>query len=156
MSERLRLALVGCGAISKYHLDGIHEGTGRIEVAAVVDTDRAKAESLAAQTGATAFTSLEDALENGDFEAVDIMLPHDLHEWAAITCLEAGKHVLLEKPMAPTLEASQRILAVADKADTAFMVAENAQYWPEIVRAAELIESALCCVRPRSEVADDA
>ena len=52
----------------------------------------------------------------------------------------AGKHVLLEKPMAPTLEGCARILAAAKAAGTVFMVAENAQYWPEIVKAQELIK----------------
>ncbi|MBT3342981.1 MAG: Gfo/Idh/MocA family oxidoreductase, partial [Gemmatimonadetes bacterium] len=71
----------------------------------------------------------------------DLMLPHDLHEQAAIQCFEAGKHVLLEKPMALELDACERILAAAKAAGTVFMVAENAQYWPEIVKAAEVIES---------------
>ena len=140
MTRRLKLALIGCGAIARYHLDGIAEGSGRIEVAAAVDTDPAKAEAVAAETGASVFTSLEEALRDGDFDAVDIMLPHDLHEWAATACLAAGRHVLLEKPMAPTLDGCDRILEAAARAGTAFMVAENAQYWPEIVRAAELIE----------------
>ncbi len=140
MTRRLKLALIGCGAISRYHLDGIAEGSGRIEITAAVDTDPDRAEAVAAETGASVFTSLEEALDAGDFDAVDIMLPHDLHEWAATACLAAGRHVLLEKPMAPTLDGCDRILEAAARAETAFMVAENAQYWPEIVRAAELIE----------------
>jgi len=71
---------------------------------------------------------------------VDLMLPHDLHESIAIAAFQAGKHVLLEKPMATTLDACERIMAAARKAGTVFMLAENAQYWPEVVKAAELIE----------------
>ena len=69
------------------------------------------------------------------------MLPHDLHEELTIQCFQAGKHVLLEKPMAPTLDACARILQVASQTDTVFMVAENAQYWPEIVQAKKLINA---------------
>ncbi|MBT6148979.1 MAG: Gfo/Idh/MocA family oxidoreductase [Gemmatimonadetes bacterium] len=141
MPDALKLAFVGCGAIARYHLDGIKEHAPRINVTAAVDLDAQKAKEYADETGGTAYTSLEEALENGDFDAVDLMLPHDLHEQAAIQCFEAGKHVLLEKPMALELDACERILAAAKAAGTVFMVAENAQYWPEIVKAAEVIES---------------
>lgn len=135
MSSKLKLAFVGCGAIARYHLDGINEHAPRIEVTAVIDLDSDKAEAYAKETGARPFRTLDEALAKGDFDAVDILLPHDLHETAAIQCFEAGKHVLLEKPMAPELDACDRILDAAKTAGTVFMVAENAQYWPEIVKA---------------------
>jgi predicted dehydrogenase len=53
--------------------------------------------------------------------------------------LEGGKHVLLEKPMAPTLDACDRILATAAHSGTVFMVAENAQYWPEVAAVRDLL-----------------
>jgi UDP-N-acetyl-2-amino-2-deoxyglucuronate dehydrogenase len=145
MTEKLRLAFVGCGAIARYHLDGINECAPRIQVTAVIDPDAERAESYAAETGAVAFSSLAEALQSDTFDAVDIMVPHDLHEALALLAFAAGKHVLLEKPMAPTLEASQRILAAADQAreqfpGLVFMVAENAQYWPEILLAKRLLE----------------
>ena len=140
MPARLKLALLGCGAISHFHIDGIRERAPRIDITAAVDTDLARAEEIAAKTGAEVFTSLEEALERGDFEAVDVMLPHDLHEWAAIQLFEAGKHVLLEKPMAPTVAACERIMAAAAKTDRVFMMAENSQYWPEVVEAKRLID----------------
>ena len=112
-----------------------------IDVTAAIDVDPARAGALADEMGAAVFPSLEDALAHGNFDAVDIMLPHDLHEEAAVRCFEAGRHVLLEKPMAPTLDACERILAAAQRAGTVFMVAENAQYWPEVARAREAIEA---------------
>ena len=141
MAAKLKLALVGCGAIARFHLDGIKEHAPRIEVSAAIDLDGDRAQACAEETGATAFTSLDEALEKGDFDAVDIMLPHDLHESSAIQCFEAGKHVLLEKPMATELDACERILAAARDAGTVFMVAENSQYWPEIVKAKEVIDA---------------
>lgn len=141
MASTLNLAFLGCGAIARYHLDGIREHTPRIRVTAAIDTDPAKAEAYAAETGGRAFTSLDEALEAGGFDAVDIMLPHDLHEAAALRCFEAGRHVMLEKPMAPSLDACDRILEAGKAAGVVFMVAENAQYWPEIVKAQEALES---------------
>ena len=141
MSNPLKLALVGCGAICRFHLDGIKESAPRIQVTAAIDTDSEKAQNIATETGAQAFTSLEKGLAQGDFDAVDLMLPHDLHEEIALQCFQAGKHVFLEKPMAPTLDGCARILAAAKEAGTVFMVAENAQYWPEIVQVRDLIHA---------------
>ena len=141
MASTLKLAFLGCGGIARFHLDGIRADAPRIAVTAAIDTDPARARALADETGAEPFSSLEEALAGGDFDAVDIMLPHDLHEDAAVRCLAAGRHVLLEKPMAPTLDACDRILAAARGAGTVFMVAENAQYWPEVVRAGEAIRA---------------
>jgi predicted dehydrogenase len=136
----LRLGFVGCGAIADWHLHAIQQGGTRIEVVVAIDPDPVRAQSIADQTGARVFGSLEDAVRAGGFDAVDVMVPHHLHEEVATEALAAGLHVLLEKPMAPTLDACDRILAAAADAGTTFMVAENAQYWPEVVLAQQLIE----------------
>ncbi|MFZ1753064.1 MAG: Gfo/Idh/MocA family oxidoreductase [Caldilineaceae bacterium] len=140
-AHKLKIALVGCGGIAQAHWKGIQAHSPRIHVTAVVDTDAQRADAMAEQTGATPFTSLADALAQGDFAAVDILLPHALHEEAATLAFAAGKHVVLEKPMAHTLESAQRILTAAKKAGTVFMVAEQAQYWPDARAVRELIES---------------
>ena len=140
MSTRLRLALVGCGAISQLHLPAIRKGAPRTEIVAVVDTDAARARAMAERTGARPFKSLDDALADGAVDAVDLMLPHHLHEGAALRCFAAGKHVLLEKPMANDVAACARILDAARRAGTVFQVAENTQYWPEVLTAKKLLD----------------
>ena len=137
---RLKLALVGCGGIAQQHLRGIQNIATRIDVVAAIDTNAESAAAIAKETGATAYTDLDTALADGDFDAVDIMLPHDLHEAAALASFSAGKHVLLEKPMSNTLESCERILAAAAKVDTVFMIAEQAQYWTDIIKAKELMD----------------
>ncbi len=141
MSDILKLAFIGCGAVARYHLDGIKAQAPRIAVTTLVDLDETRARAYATETGGRPFASLDEALVDGDFDAVDIMLPHDLHERIAIQCLEAGKHVLLEKPIAPSLEACDRVFSAAAQAPGVFMVAENSQYWPEIVEAQKHIEA---------------
>jgi predicted dehydrogenase len=136
----LRLGFVGCGAIAEWHLHAIEQGGTRIEVVAAIDPEPVRAQAIADRTGARVFGSLEDAVRAGGFDAVDIMVPHHLHEAVATEALAAGLHVLLEKPMAPTLDACDRILAAAARAGTTFMVAENAQYWPEVLMVREAIE----------------
>lgn len=141
MLDTLRIAFIGCGAIARYHLDGIHDFGDRIRVAAAVDPDLDKARVIAAETGAEVYPSLDAALKANCFDAVDIMVPHDIHEELAMQALKANKHVVLEKPIATSLDAAERIIDVARKAGTVFMVAENAQYWPEIVCAKKLIDT---------------
>lgn len=140
-ARKLKLALVGCGGIAQAHWKGIQAHSPRIQVTAVVDTDAERAAAMAEQTGATPFTSLAEALAQGDFEAVDILLPHSLHEEAAVLAFAAGKHVVLEKPMAHNLASAERIQDAARSAGTVFMVAEQAQYWPDARAVRDLIQS---------------
>src|SRR5262249_7333243 len=84
-------------------------------------------------------STLDEAIAAGGFDATLIAVPHHLHEDTATRALHAGLHVLLEKPLAPTLDACDRILAAAAATDTVFMVAENAQYWPEVLTVQRII-----------------
>ena len=140
-NDRLTMAFVGCGNIARAHWRGIRYHARRIDVTAVVDSNPASVAAMAERTGAPAFSSLTEALADGDFDAVDIMLPHDLHEQAAVQCFAAGKHVCLEKPMADNLASCERILAAAERSDTVFMIAEQAQYWTDVHKARELIDA---------------
>ena len=101
MADHVSMALVGCGNIARAHWRGIRYHAPRIRVTAAVDADIDRAEAMAARTGAKAFASLADALADGNFDAVDLMLPHDQHEAAAVECFAAGKHVVLEKTDGP-------------------------------------------------------
>jgi predicted dehydrogenase len=139
MRNTLRTAVVGCGAIAHWHLDAIERAGVPITVTAAVDPSEPHARRIADRTGGTAFASLAAALAERDFDAVLIAVPHHLHEPVAIEALRAGVHVLLEKPLAPTVEASERILAAARSTERVFMVAENAQYWPEVLTVRDLI-----------------
>jgi predicted dehydrogenase len=141
MATKIKLALIGCGGIAHAHWRGIQSHAPDIEVTACVDENEASANAFAEQTGGIPFTSLTEALATGDFDSVDLMLPHDLHEEAALQCFAAGKHVCLEKPMAHTLASAERILAAGEAHDKVFMVAEQAQYWPDVHKVAELIEA---------------
>ena len=140
-SNRVKLALIGCGNIAKAHWRGIQAHAPHIEVTAVVDINADLADEMAQRTASQAFNSLEQALAMGDFTAVDIMLPHHLHEAVALHAFAAGKHVVLEKPMAPTLVSCKRIMDAAAKAGTVFMVAEQSQYWLDALKVQQLIHA---------------
>ena len=136
----LKMALIGCGGIAEAHWKGIQRIAKRVDVTAVVDTDPSALKAMADRTGAVPYTDIDKALKRGDFDAVDIMLPHALHEYAALAAFRAGKHVLLEKPIAHTLDSAERILQVSREIRTVFMVAEQSQYWPDVIAARKLID----------------
>jgi len=143
--KSLNIALVGCGAIAEYHKRSVAVLGDRARITAVVDLDRKRANQFASEAGSgvAVFSSLQQALADGEFDAAVVMLPHDLHESAAQACFDAGKHLLLEKPMAPTLDACDRIMSAARCVETVFMVGENTHYWDIVKHAHQLIESGI-------------
>ncbi len=84
MSDQLRLAVVGCGAIAHWHLDAIDRAGVPITVTAAIDPDEAQAQRVADRTGGKAYASLAAALSHRDFDAAIIAVPHHLHEPIAI------------------------------------------------------------------------
>jgi len=136
----LRLGLIGCGAIAAWHVAAIERAALRTSIAAVVDVDADRAAALAERTGATPFVSVKEALAEDSFDACVVMVPHHLHREVAVTVLESGRHLLLEKPIASSLEDADVIVATARRHAVVFMVAENAQYWPEVLKAKALLD----------------
>ena len=106
----LRFALVGAGFIGGVHAREL-AGLDEAELVAVVDTDPAKAEALATRYGASvATTDLDAVLRRDDVDAVSICTPTGLHADGAVAALDAGKHVVVEKPLDVTLAAADRII----------------------------------------------
>jgi predicted dehydrogenase len=110
------MALIGCGRISASHLDAIHAQPSQGRLVAVVDTDMARARDVAARFGVDhAFDDPRRALDLEDVEAVCICTPNALHAEQSLMALEAGRHVLLEKPMAETLAEATAMAEAADR-----------------------------------------
>jgi len=138
--SRLRIGFIGCGGMAGVHaarLDGLGD---RMAVTAAADIDLARAEGVAARfAGANAVTDYESILD--DVDAVLIALPHHLHHVATKRCLAAGKHVLLEKPMANTEADCLDLIDSARRSDRTFMIAYNLRYNPCVIRMKELLEA---------------
>jgi UDP-N-acetyl-2-amino-2-deoxyglucuronate dehydrogenase len=132
----LKTVVIGCGRISRSHLAAVASQPDLAKLVAVVDERREQAETAAKNYGASAsYTSLDELFKkNSDFDAVVICLPNDLHAPVAIRAAEAGKHVLIEKPMANTAEEATAIAAAAKRAGIVMSVAQcrrhfNAMYY---------------------------
>ncbi|MEV5965749.1 Gfo/Idh/MocA family oxidoreductase [Kribbella sp. NPDC051952] len=106
----MKFAVVGAGVIGATHarlITSLPEGS---ELVAVVDVEGDRAEALTGKHGGEPMTDLAKACARPDIDAVSICLPSGLHADAAITALEAGKHVIVEKPLDVTLAAADRFI----------------------------------------------
>ena len=133
----LKLAVVGSGGMARAHSNHWRK-IPEVQLAAIASPDQATAHALAGAEAAELFPSLEDLLASpsgAGIDIVDICLPTPLHVPAALQALDAGKHLLLEKPMARTTADCDRIIAAAERAGTMAMVAQVVRYFPEYANA---------------------
>lgn len=115
--ERVRIAIVGAGVSGGMHASALRE-VAEAELVAVADVDRSRISAFAKKWGIPrVYERIEDMLEAPDIEAVHFCTPPFLHEPQALAALSAGKHVLIEKPIARTLSEARRIIAAARQAD---------------------------------------
>ncbi|MFI6833669.1 Gfo/Idh/MocA family protein [Kribbella sp. NPDC050241] len=106
----MKFAVVGAGVIGETHarlITSLPEGS---ELVAVVDVEADRAIALSGKYGGEPMTDLKQACARPDIDAVSICLPSGYHADAAITALEAGKHVIVEKPIDVTLAAADRLI----------------------------------------------
>ncbi|RAU93707.1 Gfo/Idh/MocA family protein [Paenibacillus sp. YN15] len=110
--KRLRIALIGCGGMAK-KIRRRYLSIPGAELALLVDTDEAEAASASEELGGVPYTSrFGDALAE-ELDMLDISTPNHLHMPQAVAALQAGKHVLIQKPLTPSVEEAERIVAVA-------------------------------------------
>ena len=140
VKERIKICLVGCGMIGRIHGQNFLKRNDEIELY-VCDVDETIAHNAADEFDAKGvFTEYEQVLRDDRIDAVDICLPHHLHEPFAISAFEAGKHFFLEKPIANSLAQCDSIIEAAQNTGLVFAVSENFRFEPAIRRAIELID----------------
>jgi UDP-N-acetyl-2-amino-2-deoxyglucuronate dehydrogenase len=126
----VRLALVGAGVIGRHHGRVVRELGDRLELVAVVDLQRERAEELADECGGRPFTSLAEALAAVDVDVVTVCTPTGRHGEVAIEALAAGKHVIIEKPAEVTVEKTDEIIAAQQRAGTLVTVISQHRFDP--------------------------
>jgi predicted dehydrogenase len=135
----LQVALVGMGRVARVHLEALRSTTA-VEVVGVFDTDPARAHERAeAEHIARVYASWEQVLSDATVQCVGVLLPHDLHEQFVIEALRAGKHVVCEKPLAPTLAECDRMLAAAAESGRRLFPVHNRVYGIAVERMHEMV-----------------
>ncbi len=127
----LRAALVGCGRISKNHLEAIDKVEG-IELVAVADRDIGRARSVGSAADIPSFATLEEMLNAVPSDLVTICTPSGLHPQHGVVAAKAGRHVLTEKPMAISLESADRLVQACDDAGVQLFVVKQNRLNPPI------------------------
>ena len=141
MSEPLKVGLVGAGGIANSHLPAYLEHTDRVRLTAVCDIIEDAASAYAKRANVDAiYTDLDTMLREADIDAVDLCHRHDLHAPHAIAAAEAGKHVIVEKPMANSVRDCREMVEAADKSGVTLMVAQHLRYMRTAAAAKRLIE----------------
>ena len=138
-SHKPGVAIVGLGLIARTHAAAYQGLADRVDLRVVCDRDRERAASFGAEFGARPVFDLADVLADPDIDIVDLILPHHVHVSASIATLDAGKHLLLEKPVAGTYPESATILRRAASTGLHFMVAENTRYAPAYLAVERLL-----------------
>jgi predicted dehydrogenase len=127
----VRFGLVGAGEIGRLRAAALGLVQGCV-LAAVADADASRAQAAAQASGAQVFPDLGRMLGETELDAVIVSTPPHLHEQIVVAALEAGKHVLCEKPLAPTVESCRRMLDCAARHGLSIATGFNQRYFPAI------------------------
>lgn len=123
-----RFAVVGCGVIGSLHTQTLLSLDPRARLVAVVDIVPERAAKLGDEHGVDALASLEEALARPDVDAVTICTPSGLHAEQAVAAMDAGKDVVIEKPLDITIDAARRVLEAERRTGRTAMVVSQRRY----------------------------
>jgi predicted dehydrogenase len=127
----LRFGLVGAGSIGQIRTQAL-KGSGGCELTAIADIDRERARSIAPDSKTYIFDDYQKMLASDHIDAVIVSTPPHLHEEIVIAALEAGRHVLCEKPLSNTVEACQRMVEASKRAGKVLTTGFNHRYFPAV------------------------
>jgi predicted dehydrogenase len=137
----MRLLMLGTGGMARLHVKGFRDVAG-VEIVAAVDTDAQRLSQFRDAHGISrGFASLEEALAWGEFDAVTNITPDNVHYPTTLAILDAGKHVLCEKPLATDHARAMEMTEKAERLGLVNMVNLTYRNVPQLQRAHELIKA---------------
>ena len=136
----VKVGVIGAGFAGAFHARAYAKVPGA-EVVTIADQDESKAVALAAEVGARAATDAEAIFRDPEIAIIDVALPTPLHPEYAIRAFEAGKHVVIEKPLALSVEESNSIINAAKVSGKFLMVAHVLRFWPEYIAIRKVLQS---------------
>jgi UDP-N-acetyl-2-amino-2-deoxyglucuronate dehydrogenase len=136
MKKKIKFAILGCGRIAQRHAEHISNFG---ELVAVCDTQKDSADSLASKYSCKSFYNLHDLLNSHLADVISICTPNGLHAEHSISSLNAGYHVLCEKPMAIKVSDCGEMINAAEKANKRLFVIKQNRFNPPVVALKDLI-----------------
>lgn len=136
----LNVGILGCGVISNIHELAIKD-LPNVRLYGVSDWDVSRAKAFAEGKDIVAYESFEDMLKDENIDAVSICTPSGLHAEQAVKALNAGKHVLIEKPLALTTEQCDMIRKAQAESGKVVSVVSQMRYAEDVIRVKRAIEN---------------
>ncbi len=142
MSSTIKICMIGAGRVGKLHSGTLRRYIPGGEVVCLVDTQQAMLDETGAEYGIDQrFTSLEEALQKSEFDAVVITTPTFTHKDLSVLAAENGKHVFLEKPMAMDLEECDQIIEACQKGGAHLQLGFMRHFDPDFSLAYDRIQA---------------
>ncbi|MFP7569258.1 NAD-dependent epimerase/dehydratase family protein [Marivita sp. S2033] len=138
-SPTIRVGLIGAGYIANWHADALRATDG-VEITAVCDPSEAAARGLADRLGVRVFSDAAGLIDAKVCDAVHILTPPHLHHPLALQCLEAGLHVLVEKPVATSAQETAEVEAAAQNNGVRFHAGHNFMGLPSYDRLKGMLD----------------
>jgi UDP-N-acetylglucosamine 3-dehydrogenase len=139
--EKLRVGVIGCGSIAQHRHLPEYLANQNVELVAVCDINEERVKEIAEKYEVEAYTNYEELVSSGTVDAVSVCTPNYLHAPISIASLNAGLHVLCEKPMATSKHEGEAMVAAAKESGKKLMIAHNQRFVPSHQRARQLIAS---------------
>jgi predicted dehydrogenase len=139
--KKLRVGVIGCGSIAQHRHLPEYQANKNVELVAVCDSNEERANQIAEKYEVEAYTNYEDLLSSGTVDAVSVCTPNYLHAPISIAALNAGLHVLCEKPMSTSKQEAEAMIGAAKESGKKLMIAHNQRFVASHQRARQLIAS---------------
>lgn len=138
----LNIALVGCGRIAKRHAELL--GNGQIaeaRLAAVCDIQEDRARAYGERFGVPYYTDMDEMMQKEDVDVVSVLTPSGLHAEHAINLAKYRKHIVVEKPMALTLDAADKMIQACDQNKCKLFIIKQNRFNVPVVKLREALEA---------------
>ncbi len=138
MNKSVRFGILGCGMIARFHASAIAELSDAVLVG-VADAQPDRAKAFAKERGIAAYIDYAEMLADPTIDAVCICTPNGYHAENTLQALDAGKHVVLEKPIAITVEDAERIIDACERTKKQVTVISQLRFSEDVKRVKELV-----------------
>lgn len=138
--DKLRTAIIGCGKVGHTHATAL-AALEESDFVAVCDQDLARSRAFAEKYGVRAYSDVPQMIQETGVQAVVVATPHPVHATPAITALELGTHVIVEKPLAASLKDCDAMLAAASKAGVKLGVISQRRLYAPVQRVRAAIDA---------------
>lgn len=139
--NKIRCGIVGCGRVTVRHVEAWLANSDKAEIVGVCDIRLGRAVELGARLRVPAFAHAADMYRSVEIDLADICTPSGDHHAAGMAAIGAGKHVIVEKPIALRIEHADEMIAAAKRAKVKLWVAQQNRYNPAVQHAKRVLES---------------